>query len=170
MEKIEFPPARIGLAGLTLFWTCNLGFVGFMLAAPWHQTELAVILTCVIGGLIVAPFVAIMLGLCFRTMRLRSVITLTREGVTDHRISPQEIRWQDLQWQTYPKRKGGPEVIVQSVLLEPRVAVAGVFWPYRLLARFYGAIDMPAYPVMPFGTGVSADEIAKAFRKFRKPA
>lgn len=169
MEKITFPPARIGLAGLTLFWTGNLGFVLFLLAAPWHQTEMAVIVTCIICGLILAPFVAIMLALCARTLMLHSVITLTQHGVTDHRISHQELRWQDLRWQTYPKRKGGPEIMVQSVLLEPRLPLTRVFWPYRLLARFYGSIGMPAYPVMPFGTGLSADEIAQAFARFKKP-
>lgn len=169
MEKIEFPPARIGLAGLTLFWLGNGGFADFLLAAPWHQTELAVIVTCVISGLVLVPIVAVMLAQAFRAMTRRSLITLTPEGLTDHRISPQQLRWSDLDWQTYPAQKGGPPVLVQSVMLRPKVPLGRVFWTYRLLARFYGTIGMPAYPVLPCGTGVSADEIAQAFRKFRKP-
>lgn len=170
MEKIEFAPARISLGFLTLFWVGNLAFTVFLFSVPLFSTEWPLVITCAICGLLLLPLVAMMLALCLRSFTRRSLITLTAEGVTDHRISATQLRWQDVQWQTYPDRKGGPEIMVQSVLLNPRVPVTGVFWPYRFLARFYGAIGMPAYPVMPLGTGVSADEIAAAFRKFRKPA
>lgn len=170
MDSIDFPPARIRLAGLTLFWLGNGGFAAFLLAAPWHQTELAVIITCVICGLILVPIVAFMLTQAFRAVTRRSLITLTPDGVTDHRISPQQLSWSDLDWQTYPAQKGGRPVLVQSVMLRPKVLLGRVFWTYRLLARFYGALDLPAYPVLPFGTGVSADEIAAAFARFKRPS
>ena len=55
MDPIEIRPKRGRLFGLCLFWAGNLAFTAFLLAAPWHQTEWPVILTCVVGGLLLLP-------------------------------------------------------------------------------------------------------------------
>ena len=45
MDQIDIPRKPARLIGLCLFWLGNLGFTAFLLAAPWHQTEIAVIAT-----------------------------------------------------------------------------------------------------------------------------
>jgi|GEM_PF-1875245 len=162
MDPIEIRPKRGRLFGLCLFWAGNLAFTAFLLAAPWHQTEWPVILTCVVGGLLLLPLAIGMFSLLARCLTRPTLIRLSASGITDFRISSTEMPWQGLVWQAYPSAD-----LAQSVLVTPTLPLNSVFWPYRVLLPLYQAFDLPSYPILTLGSGLSGPELAAAFASFQ---
>ncbi len=163
MESIVLPPRRLGLIILSAFWGGSLLFALWLLAAPAHQTEMAVILTCLLCGLILLPLSACLTAICVKSLSLPTLLTLDRRGLTDHRLSADPIAWKDLTWRAVKSAKAN-----QTVMISPKHPIRP-YWPYLPLAALYRGLRLPPYPVLAMGTGKTGTEIATAIRRFRAP-
>ena len=105
-----------------------------------------------------------MLAQVGNALRHPVLIRLDQAGMTDFRIAPLHRPWAEIDWQPYP----GAE-FAEALLVNANYPKGTVFWTYRLLARFYELLAMPAYPILTMGTGLSGIELAESFGRFKPP-